>query len=279
MSLTDQAALPVVAVPESRERETLSLLLRNRGMQVVEVPLVAILDAPDPQPVIAWIKRFIVNPPFLLVLLTGEGLRRLLAVADRAGLRQPFVEKLSQVQTLCRGPKPEKALQELGLKPSFRTSVATSVGVLAETQTLDLVGKKVALQLYGEEPNPGLVNGLLGRGAILDAVAPYVYASQADEAKVVAFIKVLAAGQIDVLAFTSQSQIKRLLAVANTQGLQSELAAGLRSTVLAAVGPVVKAELEQAGYPVSIMPERLFFMKPLVAAIVRYLGLEQEVIS
>ncbi len=279
MSLTDQAALPVVAVPESRERETLSLLLRNRGMQVVEVPLVAILDAPDPQPVIAWIKRFIVNPPFLLVLLTGEGLRRLLAVADRAGLRQPFVEKLSQVQTLCRGPKPEKALQELGLKPSFRTSVATSVGVLAETQTLDLVGKKVALQLYGEEPNPGLVNGLLGRGAILDTVAPYVYASQADEAKVVAFIKVLAAGQIDVLAFTSQSQIKRLLAVANTQGLQSELAAGLRSTVLAAVGPVVKAELEQTGYPVSIMPERLFFMKPLVAAIVRYLGLEQEVIS
>ncbi len=279
MNLNDRTAAPWVAVPESRERETLSLLLRNRGVQVMEVPLVAILDAPDPQPVLAWLKRFIADPPLLLVLLTGEGLRRLLALAEKNELREQFVEKLGRVQTLCRGPKPEKVLMELGLKTTFRAAVATSTGVLAAAQPLELAGKRVALQLYGEEPNPLLVNGLLAKGATLDIVAPYVYASQEDEAKVAAFINILAAGEVGVLAFTSQSQFKRLQEVANKRELQAELADGMRKTVLAAVGPIVKVQLEQAGYPVAIMPERLYFMKPLVTEIVKFLGLESEVVS
>ena len=154
--------------------------------------------------------------------------------------------------------------------------MATSAGVLAEAQRLQLAGKKVGLQLYGEEPNPLLVDGLQAMGVTLKTVAPYVYASQEDEAKVAAFIKQLAAGGIGLLAFTSQSQLKRLLDVAKKQNLQAELAAGMDRTVVAAVGPVVKEQLEQAGYRVSVMPERLYFMKPLVTAIVRFLGLEQE---
>ncbi len=277
MNTNKQATSPWVAVPESRERETLSLLLRNRGVRVIEVPLVAILDAPDPQPVIGWIRRFVADPPFLLILLTGEGLRRLLSVADRAGINQQFVEKLSGVQILCRGPKPEKVLLELGLKPAYKTALATSAGVLAETHNLDLSGKKVGLQLYGEEPNAMLVDGLCSSGAKVDIVAPYVYASQQDEVRVAEFITNLAAGEIGLLAFTSQSQLKRLLEVASKRELQTELAAGMHKTVLAAVGPVVKAQLEAAGFKVAIMPERLYFMKPLVTAIVRFLGLEQEV--
>jgi uroporphyrinogen-III synthase len=276
MTSDECSTSPWVAVPESRERETLSLLLRNRGIRVIEVPLVTILDAPNPQPVIDWLNRFIADPPALLILLTGEGLRRLLVLADKVGSRQQFVEKLGQIPTLCRGPKPEKVLQELGLKPAYRAALATSAGVLSVAQTLDLAGKKVALQLYGEEPNPLLVDGLAKLGAKIDVVAPYVYASKQDEERVAGFIKSLAAGEVGVLAFTSQSQLHRLVDVAKQRELQAELAKGMNQTVLAAVGPVVKAQLEQAGFRVSIMPERLYFMKPLVTEIVRFLGIYQE---
>jgi len=276
MSTCQHAISPLVAVPETRERETLSRLLRNRGLRVVEVPMVAILDAPDPEPVLAWIHRFVADPPYLLILLTGEGLRRLLALADKADIRQQFVEVLGQVAILCRGPKPEKVLLELGLKPDYRTALATSAGVLTETQSLNLAGKKIGLQLYGVEPNALLVDGLQNKGAIVDTVAPYVYASQEDETRVAEFIKQLSVGEIGVLAFTSQSQFKRLLEVARKRELQTELAAGMSKTVLAAVGPVVKAQLEDAGYIVAIMPERLYFMKPLVTAIVSFLGFGQE---
>lgn len=204
----------LIAVPESREQETLSLLLRNRGLSVLEVPLVAILDVPDPASVHAWLRRFIATPPDLLILLTGEGLRRLIRQAQQIQLMDQFVAALAGVETLCRGPKPEKALRDIGLRHTYTASLHTSVGVLALAQELKLAGKRVGLQLYGEEPNPLLVNGLLAEGVLLDSVAPYVYASKEDEDRVAAFIATLASGEVTMLAFTSQSQYKRLQEVA-----------------------------------------------------------------
>lgn len=267
---------PLIAVAESREQETLSLLLRNRGLQVLEVPLVAILDAVDAAPVHAWLRRFIASPPDLLILLTGEGLRRLVRQAEQIQLLDQFVAALAGIATLCRGPKPEKALREIGLRNTYTAAVPTSAGVLALAQELKLAGKRLGLQLYGEEPNLFLVNGLQAEGALVDVVAPYVYASKEDEDRVRAFIEVLAKGEIAMLAFTSQSQYKRLVEVANKRGLVAELDGGMRQVWLAAVGPVVKEQLEAAGYPVAVMPERLFFMKPFVTAIVRYLQQRRE---
>lgn len=51
---------------------------------------------------------------------------------------------------------------------------------------------------------------------------------------------------------------------------------GMRLVALAAVGPVVKDQLEAAGYAVAVMPERLYFMKPFVTAMVRYLQHPQQ---
>ena len=261
----------LVAVPESRELDTLSLLLRNRGLSVLEVPLVSILDAPDSGPVLDWLSRFIASPPDLFVLLTGEGLRRLLALATREGLAERFLEVLGRVPTLCRGPKPEKVLRDNGLKPHYSTAIPTSAGVLTLAQSLELRGKRVAVQLYGEEPNPLLVGGLRDSGATVDVVAPYVYASKEDEDKVAAFINRLADREVAMVAFTSNSQFKRLQDVALKRSLSAELQQGMAATTLAAVGPVVRDQLQAAGFTVAVMPERLYFMKPLVTAIVRYI--------
>jgi uroporphyrinogen-III synthase len=261
----------LVAVPEARELETLSLLLKNRGLSVFEVPLVAIVDAPDPAIVQHWLREFIAAPPDLFVLLTGEGLRRLLRQAEVCGLREQFVTVLGAVPTLCRGPKPERVLRELGLAPQWLAAEPTSAGVLATAQQLPLVGWRIALQLYGQEPNLLLQDGLRALGASVSCVAPYSYASKSDELRVLDFIARLSQQQFSMVAFTAQTQVKRLLQVAEQHQLQQQLAQGLQQTPIAAVGPVVKEQLEAAGFPVAVMPERVYFMKPLVAAMLRYL--------
>lgn len=263
-------ALPI-AVPEARERQTLSLLLKNRGLPAWEVPLVSILDAPDPAPVDQWLQRFLGQPPDLFVLLTGEGLRRLLARAAALGLQRRFLDVLGTVPTLCRGPKPERVLRELGLAATHAAAAPTSAGVLDTAAGLNLVGKRVAVQLYGAEPNLPLQDGLRAQGASVDVVAPYVYAGLEAELKVAALIRSLALGEVAMLAFTSQAQVKRLQEVAVQQALEHELHQGLLRTPLAAVGPVVRDLLEQSGYKVAVMPQRVYFMKPLVAAITQYL--------
>ena len=259
-----------IAVPESRQLDIMARLLENRGARVLRVPMVAIHDAPDPAPVLAWVRNFIDSPPDEFIILTGEGLRRLLALAQRHEIGEEFISAFAGVCKLCRGPKPERALREMGLKGDLAAQAPTTEGVIATLEGRALEGHRVAVQLYGEDPNTRLINYLHDRRAEIRAVAPYVYADRSEEDQVMRLVRALAAGEIDVIAFTSQAQYLRLSRVAAAHHLEEDLAAGLSRCTVAAVGPVVRDQLEQAGVTVQVMPQRAFFMKPLVSAIVNY---------
>ena len=66
--------------------------------------------------------------------------------------------------------------------------------------------------------------------------------------------------------------MQRLKKVAREKGLDADLRKGLARARVAAVGPVVAAELEAAGIRVDAMPEDSFSMKPLVTALGELLG-------
>ena len=127
-------------------------MLEAQGATTLRCPLVAIADAPDPAPVLAWLNRFVDAPPDDLVLMTGEGLRRLRGFAERAGLEPAFRGALGQVRTITRGPKPAQALREIGLTPGLRAERPTSEGVVAALAQGALRGRRVALQLYPDAP-------------------------------------------------------------------------------------------------------------------------------
>ena len=257
----------VVALPESRQLDVLADLFERRQARVVRVPLVSILDAPDQAPVLAWLQRFIENPPQRFIILTGEGVRRLVAAAERAGLREPFIGTLAATCKICRGPKPGRVLKELSLGADILAQEPTTAGIIATLQEQDLAGTRVSVQLYGEDPNLALMEYLSTCNLkSCDSVAPYVYASNSDAEKVQKLILQLQAGTIDLIAFTSKAQIGRLFSVAKKEGLENALRQGLEQTKIAAIGPVVRDELLHYGCDVQIMPSGSFFMKPLVRA-------------
>ena len=129
----------------------------------------------------------------------------------------------------------------------------------------DLSGRHVGVQLNPGNPNRRLVDFIEAAGAVPYPVLPYVYVSEADDARVLAIINDMAAGQFDAIAFTSAPQVRRLRDVARATGRNSDLLQGLRRIVVAAVGPIVASELEALGVQVNITPPGgAFFMKPLV---------------
>ena len=132
-----------VALPESRELDQLSRLLEEQGATTWRSPLVSILDAPDPAPVDAWTRRLVGGEFDDVIFLTGEGLRRLLARAERTGTRAEVVEALGRVRRITRGPKPARALHEIGLASDLPASVPTSRGVMDSLASLDLAGRRV----------------------------------------------------------------------------------------------------------------------------------------
>jgi uroporphyrinogen-III synthase len=260
-----------ILVPESRELDLFARMLEERGAEAVRCPLVTIRDVEDSTPVEAWLRRLADGSFDDLILLTGEGLRRLLGVAKRAGIEAEAIAALKQLRTVTRGPKPARALRELGLASGLAAEMPTTEGVIATLTREDLGGRRVGVQLYPGNPNRLLLDFLGGAGARVDAILPYRYASDAESQQVEAAIRDLAAGAFDAIAFTSTPQLERLQAVAKQRGIEPELRRGLANTRIAAVGPVVASALEKQGFSVAAMPAS-FHLKPLIGALAKALA-------
>jgi uroporphyrinogen-III synthase len=262
-----------IAVPETRQLDVLAGLLERRGAAVIRCPLVGIRDAPEQQPVIAWLKRRFATPSDdLIVFYTGEGVERLYSCARRAGIEGDFIAVLRRTRKLTRGPKPRRALRRLDLDAELEAAEPTTDGLIETLMKVELPHRRVAVQLYAADQDMRLVDYLRRRSIEPDCVAPYVYASAAEDAQVIELIVKLAGGEIDAIAFTSKAQVQRLKRLAHDKGLEAELAKGLSTTRVAAIGPIVAAELEDDSIRVDAMPEENFSMKPLVTALCELLG-------
>jgi uroporphyrinogen-III synthase len=262
-----------ILILETREEAQFSRLLAEQGADVLQCPMFTIHDAPESAPVEAWIGRCIDHPFDDLVLTTGEGLRRLVKLARRIGRDQPFIAAIGRARSFARGPKPGRALREIGLEASVVTETPTSEGIAATLAKFDLQGHRVGLQLYPDKDHHTLIGAIEAQGASVDPVLPYVYDAQAAETNIITAIDEMAQGRIDAMALTSSGQVRRLFDVARAHHCEERLRQGLAATPIASVGPVVSEELKSHGLSAAIYPaNEAFFMKPLISAMATELG-------
>jgi len=262
-----------ILILESREEAQFSRLLAEQGADVLQCPMFTIHDAPDAAPIEAWIRRLIEKPCDDVVLMTGEGLRRLMKVARRIGVENEFVAALGKARKFARGPKPGRALREIGLEPQMTTEKPTSEGIAEMLSRLDLKGHRLGLQLYPDKDHGALIGAIKAQGAEVDTVTPYVYDAQAADASIVTAIDEMAQGRIDAIALTNLGQVRRLVEVARARGYEDRLREGFSRTPIASVGPAVSDELKAHGLRTDIYPANdAFFMKPLISAMAAALG-------
>jgi uroporphyrinogen-III synthase len=262
-----------ILILETREEAQFSRLLTEQGADVVQCPMFTIHDAPDPAPIEGWIGRFVDKPCDDLVLTTGEGLRRLMKVVRRINAEPMFIAALGKTRKFARGPKPGRALRELGLEPQVTTEKPTSEGIIEMLSRIDLRGHRLGLQLYPDKDHSQLIGAITAQGAEVDPVLPYVYDAQAAESNIITAINEMAEGRIDAIALTSSGQARRLFDVARAHQCEARLRAGLERTPIASVGPVVSDELKAHGLGPDILPaEGAYFMKPLISAMATDLG-------
>ena len=88
-----------IVVPEGRELGQLIRMLEEHGAEAIPCPMIAIRDAPDAEPVAAWLRRFADGRCDDLVLMTGEGLRRLLGFARRVDLETKLLKAYARAET------------------------------------------------------------------------------------------------------------------------------------------------------------------------------------
>src|SRR5260221_5223128 len=107
-----------IALAEGRQLEELAQMLERDGATILRCPMIGILDTPDEAPVLAWLRDLVADRFAYVVLMTGEGLRRLMGFAERAGIKADAIAALGPTRTVTPAPKPGRALKEIGLTPS-----------------------------------------------------------------------------------------------------------------------------------------------------------------
>lgn len=142
-----------ILVPQSRELDLFASMIEREGAGTLRCPLVAMRDVEDAAPIEQWLGRLSRCEHDDLILLTGEGVTRLIGFACRFGIEREVLEGMRRARKIVRGPKPTRALRNVGLSPEVIADLPTTEGIVEALRRLDLNDRRVGVQLYPESPD------------------------------------------------------------------------------------------------------------------------------
>lgn len=188
----------------------------------------------------------------MVIFLTGVGTRHLLNVLSTRYDPVPIIEALRKVTVVARGPKPSAALRELNVPVQINAPEPNTWRELLQA-TEGRPERRVAIQEYGK-PNDELVAGLKARGAEVTTVPVYAYALPTDLGPLRSAVDLLSENGCDVTMFTTSQQVVHLMQIAREMNREDAVAQGLRSTVIASIGPTTTEALADYGFTPDLEP-------------------------
>jgi uroporphyrinogen decarboxylase len=258
--------LRVVAL-ESRRAAEMESLIRSFGGDPLVAPSMREVPLEENSEALAFGERLLGGEVDALLCLTGVGTTALVQILETRWSREEIVTALSRPTVVARGPKPVKALRELGVPvrvtvPEPNTWREVLEALEAEPGGFVLRGARVAVQEYGI-PNEALLEALRERGAEVIRVPVYRWTLPEDLEPLRRAVRETAEGRAHVLLFTNATQVEHFLQIAREMDLELPLQAALHRMVVASVGPTCSVTMTHHQIPVDVEPEHPH-MGPLV---------------
>jgi uroporphyrinogen decarboxylase len=245
-----------VAGLESRRRDDFARLIERFGGQAFVSPSMRELPIEKNKEAVDFAYRVITGEIGAVIFLTGVGFKQLIAAIEPHLDKQRFLDALSDIPTLARGPKPVAAMREFGLQPTHRAPEPNTWREVLQTvdQHIPVSNLTVGLQEYGIT-NHSLIGGLEARGAKVTTVRVYQWELPEDIQPLEENIRAMVRGERDCLLFTSAHQAVNLLRVAVSLDCEPALRTGLQNMVVASIGPTTSEMLQHLEITVDLEPE------------------------
>ncbi|GAA3910935.1 uroporphyrinogen-III synthase [Actinoplanes auranticolor] len=242
-----------IGVTSDRRRDELAGLLENRGARVVIAPALRIVPIADDAELRAATRACLAQPPDIVLVNTGIGMRGWLEAAEGWGLAEPLRAVLARAYLVARGPKARAAIRSAGLQAQWSPEGESYEEVVEHLTARGLAGLTVAMQLHGES-QPEYTEALEAAGARVVEVPVYRWAAPIDPAPLHRLVDLITGRLVDAVTFTSAPAVGALLRAAGPG--TEPLLESLRADVLTAcVGPVTAAPLRRHDIPV-VTPAR-----------------------
>jgi uroporphyrinogen decarboxylase len=246
--------LRVVAF-ESRMATETAALIRRFGGNPMAAPAMREVPLEDNGAALDFAVRLLDGRVDIAIFLTGVGVRELFRVMETRHDRDTLVAALGHTLTVARGPKPVAALRELQIEPGIaipEPNTWREILAMVGDRT-ELRDKHVAVQEYGVS-NRDLIAGLEARGAEVSCVPVYRWTLPVDRGPILAALRSIAAGEVDVAIFTTSNQVTNVMQLADADGIGAEFRRGLSGMVIASIGPVCSKELRDHAIAIDIEP-------------------------
>jgi uroporphyrinogen-III synthase len=243
-----------IAILENRAGEQLADLVRKYGGTPFSAPALAEIPDIDPVLIAELLKQWDTSPPDIFIFQTGVGVKALFATTDALGLTEKLSGFLAAATVVVRGTKPTAALRARKIRIDLSANEPyTTKEVLSELDSIAINGKYVVVQKYGDT-NWELQKALEEKGAQVIEIATYRWSLPEDITPLANLMEALERNAIDVVCFTSASQVSNLFTVAQQIGKHESLLLNLNRSLIASIGPVCTAALNKFGVRVDIEP-------------------------
>lgn len=243
---------------ESRHAEQVVKLIENEGGEAISAPSMREVPLKNNSAALAFAEDLFQGKFDLIILLTGVGTRILFDAVETKYPRQKFVEALSRLPVVARGPKVVSALRQFAVPvaiavPEPNTWRDIVRAIVEHPQLCALEGKRVAIQEYGVS-NPELVEALKAQGATVTCVPVYQWELPEDLEPLRRAIRAIVEGSIDLLLLTSANQVHHMMQVASESGLEDSVRRALQRVLVVSVGPICTEGLRQHGIAADLEP-------------------------
>jgi uroporphyrinogen III methyltransferase/synthase len=231
----------LVTRPRSKAQET-AARLRELGAEPLVFPTIAILPPESWQPLDGAVTRLSDRYYDWVIFTSTNGVRFFWQRLEKAGLD---ARALGGVRLAAIGPVTANALAARGLRADLVPQQYVAEAILDE---IIPVRSDHVLLPRADIARPDLADGLRDAGAEVDEVEAYrtVPASRGEADRV---REMLAAGEIDVLTFTSSSTVRNFAAAVEPL---PELPDRM---VVACIGPITASTATEVGLPVHVSAE------------------------
>ena len=253
-----------VAITENRYPQQLSQLLERVGAIVHSCPLLKETAVEDAMGACRFVELCENGNADYIIFYTGVGVDFLFKAAQR-----PL--DIGHAKVLARGPKAVNALKRAGMRVDFVADMPTTEGIVRTLSRENLNSKRVLVQLYGQD-NQDLKAALEARGAAVIGISLYTYTQASNTDAVRQLIRMVLAGDIDAITFTSATQVPFLFRAAGELSASAAFRERLgRDVVVASVGDVTARALRKEGVEPRVIPDEPK-MGPMVKALAEYFG-------
>ena len=244
---------------ESRRAKEIEKLIRTYGGEAIVVPSMREVGLESNGDALEFAAGLLRGEYYLVIFLTGVGVRAMLDVVQTRFDREEFLTALRKAKIAARGAKPATALRELKVpvdviseEPSTWRELLSAI----DTEFGDALEEmSIAVQEYGAS-NPEFLAELSSRSRKLVKVPVYQWALPEDLHPLRECVLCLLNGMIDVVLFMTAVQVIHLFQVAEQMGVADQLREALQATVVLSIGPTTSEELAHYGIQPDFEPSR-----------------------